>query len=686
MGTLMPFRKVLIANRGEIAVRIARACSEMRIYSVGVYSDADRHALHVAACDEAYQIGPPPASESYLLGDKTISVALAAGCDAIHPGYGFLSENAPFAQKVLDAGLVWVGPSPDAIRLMGSKIESKRLAQANGVPVVPGYFGAEQSTERFAEEAERIGYPLLVKASAGGGGKGMRVVERSGELGEALLGARREALAAFGDGSLMLEKYLTEPRHIEVQVLGDNHGTIIHLGERECSIQRRHQKVMEECPSPALDARTRQKMTSAALALCRAVNYSSAGTVEFIFMDGEFYFLEMNTRLQVEHTVTEEALDIDIVQAQFRIAAGEHLWLSQSEVSFTAHSIQVRLYAEDPEHEFVPSVGRISSLRAPFDPEAIRVDTGVREGDIVTPFYDPMLAKVIATADTREMALARLQAALGSLKIEGVTTNLPFLRWLASHPQVALGNLSTRFVERYYRPGAFALAPLPVVVASGVLSVWPPETWRAGDATPPFVKSAWRQGRQAMSASFTLDGEQYTASFSGVAGKPMVWQIMASQSGTILFSGLVLFSPSQPAHPEDSFGIGSRIVLQIGPQAQVLSLEYGVGSSTAEYYIVWEDREYYLRPALALATERLHKVLNAPDNDALESPMPGKVLKMIVAPGDDVEEGAALAIIEAMKMEFTVKAPRLGRVALVHYAEGDQVAAGDVLVELEKGL
>jgi 3-methylcrotonyl-CoA carboxylase alpha subunit len=316
------FKKLLIANRGEIAARVARACAALGITSVAVYSDADRQALHVRACDEAYHIGPAPAPESYLRGDKIIEVALAAGCDAIHPGYGFLSENARFAQAVLDAGLVWVGPSPEAISLMGSKIESKRLAERNGVPVVPGYFGDDQSIDRLASEATQVGFPLLVKASAGGGGKGMRVVEQPSALVEAIEGAQREAQAAFGDSSVMLEKYLAEPRHIEVQVLGDQHGNLIHLGERDCSIQRRHQKVVEESPSPAIDDKMRARIASSALALARAAGYTNAGTVEFIFQEGEYYFLEMNTRLQVEHPVTEEAIGFDLVQAQIRVAAG----------------------------------------------------------------------------------------------------------------------------------------------------------------------------------------------------------------------------------------------------------------------------------------------------------------------------------------------------------------------------
>ena len=362
----LPFRRLLIANRGEIAVRIARACRELKITSVAVYSEADREALHVRACDEAYYIGPAPAKDSYLRGDIIIDVARRAGCDAIHPGFGFLSENAGFAEAVIEAGLTWVGPSPKAIRVMGSKIEAKKVATIAGVPVVPGYFGGDQSPENLAREADKVGYPVLIKATAGGGGKGMRVVERADDLQAGLDAAQREALAAFGDSSVMLEKYLSEPRHIEVQVLADAQGHVIHLGERECSIQRRHQKVMEESPSPIVTPEMRERLTSSAVALAKAAGYSNAGTVEFIYQDGEFYFLEMNTRLQVEHTVTEEALDIDLVEAQLRIAAGGPLWIEQDEVEFVANAIEVRLYAEDPERGFLPATGKITRLALPF--------------------------------------------------------------------------------------------------------------------------------------------------------------------------------------------------------------------------------------------------------------------------------------------------------------------------------
>ncbi|HYP20571.1 MAG TPA: biotin carboxylase N-terminal domain-containing protein, partial [Chloroflexia bacterium] len=353
------FGKILIANRGEIAVRIARACLAMDIKSVAVYSDADEHALHVRSCDEAYHIGPAAALESYLSGDKLIEVARRAGCDAIHPGYGFLSENADFARAVIRAGLTWIGPSPEAITLMGSKIEAKRLAEQAGVPVVPGYYGEDQTPARLETEAERVGYPIVIKASAGGGGKGMRVVETPGDFREALEGAKREALAAFKDDAVMLERYLTEPRHIEVQVLGDHYGNIIHLGERECSIQRRHQKVVEESPSPVIDDSLRAQLTGAALKLARKAGYTNAGTVEFIFQDGEFFFLEMNTRLQVEHPVTEQALNFDLVEAQIRVAGGERLWVAQDEIEFEGHAIEARLYAEDPEKGFLPATGTI---------------------------------------------------------------------------------------------------------------------------------------------------------------------------------------------------------------------------------------------------------------------------------------------------------------------------------------
>ncbi|HEX8231473.1 MAG TPA: biotin carboxylase N-terminal domain-containing protein [Chloroflexia bacterium] len=681
MGGLMVFRKILIANRGEIAVRIARACLALDIKSVAVYSDADEGALHVRACDEAYHIGPAPALESYLRGDKIIEVAKRAGCDAVHPGYGFLSENAAFARAVGDAGLTWIGPTPEAITLMGSKIEAKRLAEQVGVPVVPGYYGDEQTPQRLGAEAERVGYPVLIKASAGGGGKGMRVVERAGDFVAQLEGAQREALAAFNDASVMLERYLTEPRHIEVQVLGDQYGNLVHLGERECSIQRRHQKVVEESPSPAVNQALRAQITGAALKLARRAGYTNAGTVEFIFQDGEFFFLEMNTRLQVEHPVTEQALNFDLVEAQIRIASGERLWVAQDELEFEGHAIEARLYAEAPEKGFLPATGKITLLNAPYDGYGIRVDAGVSEGDEISPYYDPMIAKIVASGETRHQALTRMQEMLGSMELEGLQTNLDFLRWIFSHPQFELGNTSTRFIERYYRPGAFTLVPTQVVLAAGALLTLSPRD-EPGNL---WASNSWRQAGQAMHSAVEIEGREYSVELTALDNVANGYRAKIAQGEETLFEGPVLVAvPGPPVSQQDVSGVGAAVQVRLQENGPLFMLECGYSDTTREAYLYWEGREYWVRRASALSTERLTKALHLNDEDNLESPMPGKVLKVMVAAGEAVTEEQPLVIIEAMKMEFTVRAPHTGRVAAILFPEGAQVAAGDILVELEK--
>jgi 3-methylcrotonyl-CoA carboxylase alpha subunit len=679
---MIPFGKILIANRGEIAVRIARACSHLGITSVAVYSEADRDALHVRACDEAYFIGPAAASESYLRGDVLIETARKAGCDAVHPGFGFLAENAGFAQAVIDAGLTWIGPSPEAISLMGSKIEAKRIAQRAGVPIVPGYFGDDQSTGTLTSEAQRIGYPVLVKASAGGGGKGMRVVESEAGLAEAVEGARREAAAAFGYDSLMLEKYLSEPRHLEVQVLGDRNGRIIHLGERECSIQRRHQKVAEEAPSPVVTPDLRSRLTGAALALARAVGYTNAGTVEFIYQDGDFYFLEMNTRLQVEHTVTEEAMDLDLVEAQLRIAAGEALWIEQDEVEFVGHAFEARLYAEDPERGFLPATGQITALELPHEGGDIRIDAGVSQGDAITPYYDPMIAKLITSGDTRMDALRRMRELVGGLQVEGVTTNLDFLRWLFSHPQFELGNLSTRFIDKFYRPGAFPIVPVQVLLAGAAVRLLSEENEAAAGGNI-WSATAWRQLRQDLRAEFLADGHLYRVMLSRLPRDLNTWHAIANQGDTELFRDNVKLRV-KPRAPEggELADVASSVLVEL-PGGPIQSVEYGWGD-VDEVFIVWDRQEYTLRTAPAISTERFNKAVHLQNEDTLESPMPGKVLKVLVSAGAAVKEEQPLVIIEAMKMEFTVRAPHDGHVVEVRFAEGDQVAVGDILVELEK--
>src|SRR5436305_14536570 len=445
------FSKILIANRGEIACRVIRTARRMGIATVAVYSQADAGALHVALADEARLIGPPPARESYLNIAAILDAVRPTSPQTVHPGYGFLSEIPDFAEACGKAGIVFIGPPAEAIRAMGSKVATKALMQAHGVPVVPGYHGDAQDPMQLAAEAERIGFPVLIKASAGGGGRGMRIVTRADEFARALVGAKREAAGAFGDDRVLIERYLERPRHIEVQVFGDTHGSIVHLWERDCSIQRRHQKIVEEAPAPGLDKARRKKLGEMAVAAARAVGYVGAGTVEFIAEGGaakDFYFMEMNTRLQVEHPVTEAITRLDLVEWQIRVAAGETLPLQQSGIALAGHAIEVRLYAENPERGFLPATGILHGLHLP-EPDLARVDSGVRQGDVVTPFYDPLLAKIIAWGEDRDAARARLQRALADTAILGVTTNLAFLNRVVGEPDFAAGKIDTGFIERH---------------------------------------------------------------------------------------------------------------------------------------------------------------------------------------------------------------------------------------------
>ena len=675
------FSKILIANRGEIAVRIAEACAALGIGSVAVYSDADRTALHARVCDEAYHIGPSPAAESYLRMDKLLDVARKSGCEAVHPGYGFLAENGGFAQAVIDAGMAWIGPSPQAIALMGSKIESKRLAVANGVPIVPGYFGDDQALDRLKDEADSIGYPVLIKASAGGGGKGMRVVDTASDFEGALNGAKRESLAAFGDDSVMLEKYLARPRHIEVQVIGDRHGKVLHLGERECSIQRRHQKVAEESPSPAISEETREGLTGAALKLARAAGYENAGTVEFIYQDGEYYFLEMNTRLQVEHPVTEEALGLDIVQMQIMIAAGERLELEQEEVRYVGHALEVRLYAEDPEKGFLPSIGRLSRLRLPRGLRNVRVDAGVERGDAVSPFYDPMIAKIITSGGTRGESIRAMQEALGYTDVAGVRTNLEFLRWLVAHPDFAKGDFSTRFIEESYEPSAQATIPCEAILAGAFTLM---ESDRSQSTGSVWHARPWRQAREDMPISLRVDGRRYDVRLSVLAGQGGQWRARVSEGMVELYEDTVIVSGLQ-ARSDGGETEGTRTLhFQLAGSDGQQNISRSLDPASNMWSVEVGGRRYWIEQAPALSTETLTTALHLKDEDNLESPMPGKVLKVMVAAGDEVKDGQPLVIVEAMKMEFTVKAPHDGKVEKVRYTVGDQVAVGDVLVELEK--
>ncbi len=620
------FHKLLIANRGEIAARVIRTARRMGIATVAVFSEADRHALHVREADEAHPIGAAPARESYLRGDVILDVARRTGAEAIHPGYGFLSENAEFAAACLDAGISFVGPTPHAIRAMGSKAESKRLMVAAGVPTVPGYHGEAQDDAHLAAEAGRIGFPVLIKASAGGGGKGMRPVTEPARFLEELHGARREALAAFGDDRVLIEKYLTRPRHVEVQVMGDAHGRIVHLHTRDCSIQRRHQKVLEEAPAPDLPPALRARLHEAAVNAARAVGYVNAGTVEFVVEGEEAYFLEMNTRLQVEHPVTEAITGLDLVEWQLRVAAGEALPESWPPAPM-GHAVEVRLYAEDPAQEFRPATGRLNRL---ILPKAGRVDAGVAEGDSVTPHYDPMIAKLIAAAPTREEALNRLAAMLDHTAVAGLTTNLDFLRRLARHPALHAAALDTGFIARH--AADLLHAPEAAPLAALALAARPP----APGASP------W-QRRDA----FRLHGAAERLALVEDASGPR--RITLRETPATVTAE----TEGEPA-----------ITLPNGPAPGDAVLHQG--------------RLWLLRPLDPYAPA----AGEAAAENRLSAPIPGRVVQVLVAVGDAVAKGQLLAVLEAMKTEIKLTAPRDGIVAHLGCAAGESVEEGTEIVTL----
>jgi len=666
------FRKILIANRGEIACRIARTARHMGIATVAVYSEADAGALHVALADEARLIGPPPPRQSYLNIAAVIGAARDSGAEAVHPGYGFLSENAEFAEACAAAGLVFIGPPAAAIRAMGSKAAAKALMEAHGVPVVPGYHGADQDVARLRREAERIGFPVMIKASAGGGGRGMRVVGNAAEFARALDGARREAKSAFGDDTVLVERYLERPRHIEVQVFGDVHGNIVHLFERDCSIQRRHQKVVEEAPAPGLTAERRLYIGEAAVAAARAVGYIGAGTIEFIAAEnGErFYFMEMNTRLQVEHTVTEEVTGLDLVEWQLRIAAGQPLPLRQDEIALKGHAIEVRLYAENPARDFLPATGTLHRLHLPENRD-IRVDTGVRPGDTVTPFYDPMIAKIIAWGEDRAAARSRLARALADTAVLGVTTNLGFLARIVADPDFAAGAVDTGFIER--RRDSLLAPPRPppaiaLAAAALVRLLGPAEAPRAAgsradrcadpSADPWSRADGWRLNLAPAPRDFLFrcGDEDHAVAAAADGGR---WRLAI---------GGAVYEASGERPPDGAFAI----VLD-GVRGAVRILEHG-GTLA-----VFMSGESWVLDAI----DPLAPPAGAdPTAGRLTAPMPGRVVQLLVAAGDPVRQGQAMMVVEAMKMEHTIAAPRDGTVAAVHFAAGDLVEEGAELIAL----
>ena len=623
-------RRLLIANRGEIAIRIARGARELGIVPLGVYSDADEHALFREAMDASLRIGPGPASESYLDGEKIVAAAKTLGADALHPGYGFLSERATFARLVADSGLVFVGPSPDAIAAMGSKIEAKRRVRDVGVPVVPGYDGDDQSDARLRREAATIGAPLLIKASAGGGGRGMRVVDDLARFDEALASARREAKAAFGDDTMLLERYLQRPRHVEFQILADAHGNTVHIGERECSIQRRHQKVIEEAPSVAVGADLRSRMGAAAVEAARSVGYTNAGTAEFMLdAGGAFYFLEMNARLQVEHPVTELVYGVDLVHEQLRIADGERLRFAQEQLVARGWSIEARLNAEDPARDFLPQSGTIARFDVPRAP-GVRLDAGFRAGSEVPVYYDSMLAKIIVWGTDRDAAIARLAQTLRETTVTGIATNLPLLRAILADEAYRAGDTTTSFLDE--RMPAFALADAP-----------------ADDATKRRIAAAllardgaWRLGSVGIPIAFDVGGAAVRAQATYDGGR---WQLDGALTGAI------------------------------EPDARDAVFDARGGS------VVVDGRTVRWTDAAPPSADTEHSAHASASGD-VTAPMPGKIISIAAQRGAAVEQRALLVILEAMKMEHRIEAPVAGTVKAVHVEPGQLVASGASLVTI----
>jgi 3-methylcrotonyl-CoA carboxylase alpha subunit len=628
-------QSLLIANRGEIACRVIRTARRLGIRTVAVYSDADAKALHVRMADEAVHIGPSPARESYLRGDKIIDAAKRTGAEAIHPGYGFLSENADFAQAVIDAGLIWVGPKPDSIRAMGLKDSAKRLMAEAGVPVTPGYLGEDQDPKRLKSETDAIGYPVLIKAVAGGGGKGMRRVDEPGQFDDALESAKREAASSFGDDRVLLEKYVTSPRHIEVQVFGDSHGNVVHLFERDCSLQRRHQKVIEEAPAPGMDPETREAVCGAAVRAAQAVNYENAGTIEFIADASEglradrIWFMEMNTRLQVEHPVTEEITGEDLVEWQLRVASGEPLPKMQNELSITGHAIEARLYAENPAKGFLPSVGRIGTMDGCV---CERLDAGVEAGSEVSPFYDPMIAKMIASGSTREGAIQDLIDACNSVYISPIKTNAWFLSRLLQRREFAAGQVTTAFIGDHLDELTEAPVPSGHLLAAAASLV----TRRYSG-----IRESRRRGLSELNA-FRLNAPRQSQIAFLVDGRPV--------------------SVKLDEHVADEFFYGDHLWWMEG-----------------DTNFLGENGAIF---SVALDQPRGTGTTHGTHDGEIEAPMPGKVTAVEVSQGEKVAKGQRLLTLEAMKMEHALTAPFDGTVAELNTTVGAQVTEGQLLVKV----
>ncbi len=672
------FKKILIANRGEIACRVAATAKRMGIQTVAVYSDADAHAKHVQVCDEAVHIGGSAPKDSYLRWERILQAAQDTGAQAVHPGYGFLSENEDFAKACAAAGLVFIGPPASAILAMGLKAESKQLMEKAGVPLVPGYHAADQDPALLQREADRIGYPALIKASAGGGGKGMRVVNSSAEFADALASCKREAINSFGDDAVLIEKYVQRPRHIEIQVFGDTHGNCVYLFERDCSVQRRHQKVLEEAPAPGMTEALRKQMGEAAVAAAKAVSYVGAGTVEFIVEQTgydqpesmKFYFMEMNTRLQVEHPVTEAITGLDLVEWQLRVASGEPLPLQQSELRIHGHAIEARICAENPDNNFLPATGTLAVYRKPacssFAISDVRVDDGVREGDSISPFYDSMVAKLIVHGDTREQALARLDAALAQTRIVGLTTNVQFLRHIIRTDSFATAKLDTALIQREDK-ALFAQEPLglALTVAAVVANTLHQEHALTGH--DPFSRrDGWRAyGVATRSFGFVFHGAPHSA------------VLTYAHDGSL-----------QLCVTEDAGELAGALTYR--EEGDALQVSFAHHTARVQVFMHTEghdDVAHVFAPQGATRIVVVDALSHAGETQEaggrLTAPMPGKVVSFAVKAGEKVKAGQALAVMEAMKMEHTIAAPADGEVLELLYAPGDQVAEGEELLKLK---
>ena len=662
------FRKVLIANRGEIACRVIKTARRLGVATVAVYSEADANARHVRLADEATLIGPPAARESYLVGERILDVARRTGAEAIHPGYGFLSENEEFAEACEKAGIVFIGPPASAIRAMGSKSAAKALMETAGVPLTPGYHGDNQDPVFLAQQANRIGYPVLIKASAGGGGKGMRRVDAAADFEAALASCQREAANAFGDERVLVEKYVLKPRHIEIQVFGDTHGNCVYLFERDCSLQRRHQKVLEEAPAPGMTPERRAAMGQAAVNAAKAVGYVGAGTVEFIAnQDGSFYFMEMNTRLQVEHPVTEMITGLDLVEWQLRVASGQPLPLTQEQLDIDGHAIEARVYAEDPDRGFLPSTGRLVHLIPPPESDSVRVDTGVEQGDEITPYYDPMIAKLIVWGADRKQALARMRRALAQYRVVGVSNNINFLSRLVALPSFANAELDTGLIEREH---GLLFPPQEVVpdevwlVAALAELLHEQRNANAKFATAADRGSPWR----------ALDGWR----LNGRAERKLALRLQETVQEVVVVvvsGGYRLALNGRYVRASGTLGRGGAVHAQLDDSR-----------INAAVVITGERRHVFYRGhswPLALVNTLYVGGEGEDVEGGLRAPMPGKVVTLTAEPGAIVEKGTPLLVLEAMKMEHTITAPRKGKVVSFHVAEGDQVVDGAELVEFE---